>query len=273
MTDLQRPFTTPLPAPGRDQLAARTAERCERCGVERPWGALSACRCAEPRWRTFCTRCARSFGDGCLTMGPGGPPPAPICPACLATGETNGRKLRGSLDARLASIGTVATVTEGWDRLRLRATQAVSEFGLDAALGAVPPWVAGLADKSRPLPPGVEHARRKMDAVTALRVEEAGVRVALDRLGYLARPVEDKLARAIEAGDRASAMLGSWDGIAASADHEQLLKDAASALLGAAEAMRALVDSIRKRDLGPVVEAAVRRQRAIDQCRTALGID
>ena len=282
-------LTTPTNTSGLARIALRTVERCERCGAERAWGGVAACRCLMPAWRAFCTRCARGFGQALTAGDPKADHPVeidasrgaaeqgatPLCPSCVEIATVNGAKLRRVLESRLTPLAPMpndGAFAALWARIEGRGRDALVQFGIDAALPALPDWAARLADKLQPLPPGADSSRAKRDAVTALRVEDAGVRLALDRLGYLGRPVEEKLARAIESGSAAAAALASWDGLAASAEHEHELLEASQAVLVASQSIRTLVDSVRTRDLGPLVEASVRRQRAVEGCRLALGV-
>jgi hypothetical protein len=205
-----------------------------------------------------------------LAVRGGGTPP--LCPSCVEIATVNGAKLRVALDARLVGLARLPDLAAAWGRIETRAREALAMFGLDAAVAPLPEWAARLSDKTRPLPPGADSSRTKRDAVGALRLEDAGVRLALERLGYLGRPVEEKLRRALDSGAAATALLAGWDGLAASAEHEHELREAADALMVAVQTTRTLVDSLRTRDLGPVVEAAVRRQRAVEGCQRALGV-
>jgi ATP-dependent helicase/nuclease subunit A len=69
-----------------------------------------------------------------------------------------------------------------------------------------------------------------------------------------------------------SAWLASPVLLAADGAHEAELRAAAEALGAALGASAALIDSIRRRDLGPLVEAVVRRDRAVRACSAALGV-
>ncbi len=244
---------------GRAMLAARVSERCETCGVERARGSTAPCRCAAARWRPFCTRCAKPI-DGDL------------CPHCLSVAETNGRKLRANLDAALVRDGGLAGVGATFARLSARATTTLREFGLDSAVEPIPDWAARLADKSIPLPPGAEHSRVKLAAINELRVEDAAVRLALANLGYSGRPTDEKLAKAVEGAGEALALLQSWDGIAAGAEHEQTLRFAAETLAASLQTASTVLESVRRRDLSKLVEASVRRARALRNCQSALGV-
>jgi hypothetical protein len=205
-----------------------------------------------------------------LAVRGGGTPP--LCPSCVEIATVNGAKLRVALDGRLVGLAALPDLAAAWGRIETRAREALSMFGLDAAVAPLPDWAARLSDKTRPLPPGADSSRTKRDAVGALRLEDAGVRLALERLGYLGRPVEEKLRRTLDSGAAATALLAGWDGLAASAEHEHELREAADALMVAVQTTRTLVDSLRTRDLGPVVEASVRRQRAVEGCQRALGV-
>lgn len=249
----------PTPLSARALLVERTVERCDTCRAERPRGSAAACRCAEPRWRNFCTRCVKPL-DG------------ELCPHCLAVAEANGRKLRVVLDETLARYGGVAGAGNAFATARARAESTLREFGLGSVLTALPEWAVRLADKRVPLPPGAEHSRVKMKAITDLRLEAAAVDVALQALGYGGKPLDDKLAAAVSQGAQAAADLGSWDGLSGGGEHEQDVRTAAATLANAIGQIATLVESLRRRDLSRLVEAAVRRQRALRSCETALGV-
>ena len=253
------PTAVPEPILGKPLIAARTVERCEGCRTERPLGTATPCRCATPRWRMFCTTCVRPIDE-------------PVCPHCLAVATENGRQLREALEKTLSARGGLAGALEHHGRLRARVERAMGEFSLRTVLTPLPDWAARLLDKSAPLPPGVEHSRIKMNAVANLRLEDAGVRVALDSLGYAGLPAESKLAGAIEAGDSAAAILAAWDGLVASARQAQELRGASDGLLAADALAATLLESIKKRDVSRIVDAAVRRGRAVDACRHTLGL-
>lgn len=244
---------------GGELLARAISERCDGCGAERPRGSDAFCRCATPAWRPFCTRCVKAA--------PGG-----TCPHCRGIAEANGRKLRATLDETISRLGGLAGARAAAERTTARGESALREFGIAGVCAPLEPWAARLADKNIALPPGAEHSRPKMQAVHELRLEEAAVRVALAELGYTGTPTDEKLAKAIAtARDSVHALLG-WDGLAAGADHENALRSAASTLLNAIATAESLIETIRRRDLGKLVTAAVRRQRAVRNCQTALGI-
>ncbi|MBI1303426.1 MAG: hypothetical protein GC172_06525 [Phycisphaera sp.] len=244
---------------GRPQLEARTVERCERCRVERPLGSSAACRCVQPAWKPYCVRCARVI-EGT------------ICPHCLEVAETNGRQLRATLEGILAPRGGIAGALAAHERLKDRVTRAMTEFSISSALPVLPDWAMSLADPRAPLPPGTEHSRTKMEAARALRLEEAAVRLALDGLAYSGLPTEQRLQSAVGSGDSAAASLASWDGLVASPAQDHALREAARTLLSTDSLAATLLESITKRDLGRLVEAAVRRGRALEACRRAFGV-
>lgn len=249
----------PDPILGLPLVASRTVERCDGCRTERAVGSGTACRCATPRWGLFCTKCVRAID-------------APVCPHCLAVAAENGRQLRAALEKALVARGGVSGALAHHDRLRARVEQTMREFSLHTVLTPLPDWTARLLDKATPLPPGVEHSRIKMNAVSNLRLEDAGVRVALDSLGYAGLPVESKLRSTVEAGDAASARLSQWDGFIANASQEAELRAASETLLASDALAGTLLESIKKRDVSRVVDAAIRRGRAVDACRHTLGI-
>jgi len=244
---------------GLPLVAARTVERCDGCRTERPRGSSTPCRCATPRWQRFCTKCVRAIDDD-------------VCPHCLAVATANGQQVRATLDKALSARGGLAGAVEHHARLRARVENAMREFSLHSVLSPLPDWAVRLLDKAAPLPPGVEHSRMKMSAITNLRLEDAGVRVALDHLGYAGFPVESKLDGAIETGDAAVAKLASWDGFIALAAQEHELRAASEALLASDSLATTLLESIKRRDVSRIVDAAVRRGRAVDACRHALGV-
>ena len=244
---------------GRTLLAARMAERCDGCGAERARGSDAFCRCAQPRWRSFCTRCVKPV-DG------------ELCPHCVAVAEANGRKLKTVLDESLARDGGLAGAPSAHARMKSRAEATLREFGIDSAAAPLPEWAARLADKASPLPPGAEHSRPKLNAITELRLEDASVRVALANLGYTGRPTDEKLQKTVAQADDALAVISGWDGLAAGADHEALLRGAAASLSAAIATAGTLMETLRRRDLSRLVEAGVRRARAVRNCQTALGV-
>lgn len=244
---------------GMPLIAARTVERCEGCRAERAIGAETSCRCLEPRWRRYCTKCARFIDDD-------------VCPHCLAVGSENGRQVRARLERLLAARSGFVGAVEHHARLRARVESALREFSLRALLKPLPEWAAALADKRTPLPPGAEHSRPKMAAISELRLEDAGVRVALESLGYLGLPAETKLETALEAGDAAAMLLSGWDGVLGHAGQEAELCHAAEMLLASDALAGTVLESIKTRDVSRVVDAAVRRGRAVDNCRRVLGI-
>jgi hypothetical protein len=111
-----------------------------------------------------------------------------------------------------------------------------------------------------------------MEAARALRLEEAAVRLALDGLAYSGLPTEQRLQSAVASGDSAAASLASWDGLVASPAQDHALREAARTILSTDSLAATLLESIKKRDLGRLVEAAVRRGRALEACRSAFGI-
>ncbi len=195
-----------------------------------------------------------------------------MCAHCLAVATENGRQVRDSLEKHLARHGGIAGAIAHHERLRVRVGHAMREFSLRTVLTPLPEWATRLLDKSAPLPPGVEHSRVKMNAVSNLRLEDAGVRVALDNLGYSGLPAEAKLDGALEAGDGAAATLAAWDGLIALARHAQELRSAAEGLLASDALATTLLESIKKRDVSRLVDAAIRRGRAVDACRHTLGL-
>ncbi|MFM1869244.1 MAG: hypothetical protein RL591_2652, partial [Planctomycetota bacterium] len=121
------------PLSAEERLRARVVERCERCRTERAVGSTTACRCSEPAWKLFCTRCVRAF-DGNAANGanlasgnlanpdlanpnPANQNPANqnlagqnlaapnlanqnlagLCPNCVEIARTNGAQLRATL--------------------------------------------------------------------------------------------------------------------------------------------------------------------------------
>jgi len=247
------------PTSGRALLAARVAERCEGCGAERPRGSDAFCRCAAPKWRPFCTRCARAFEGE-------------LCPNCLAVAEVNGRKLRTNLDEILARDGGLSGASAAHARMKARAESTLREFGIDAAVAPLPTWAARLVDKNLALPPGAQHSRPKMTAINELRLEHAGVNLALTNLGYTGRPTDDKLAKTVALAGEALGELTAWDGLSAGGDHDQRLTSAASTLSASLSTASTLLETIRRRDLSALIEAGVRRARALRSCQTALGV-
>jgi hypothetical protein len=253
------PLTPPTSLSGRTLLDARLVERCDACRAERARGTHGVCRCTAPRWRNFCTRCVKAVdGDA--------------CPNCLAVAEANGRKLRAVVDEALVRHGGLAGAGNAFAAARTRAEGTLREFGIGSVLAPLPDWAVRLADKRAPLPPGAEHSRVKMKAITELRLEAASVEVALQALGYGGRPLDDKLVAAITQGTEAAADLASWDGLSGGGEHEQRVRSAATTLANAIGQIATLVDSLRRRDLSRLVEATVRRQRALRSCETALGV-
>lgn len=255
---MSQPPTQPPPS-GRSLLAARVAERCDGCGAERVRGSDAFCRCAKPVWRNFCTRCVKPI-DG------------ELCPHCLAVAEVNGRKLRTLLDEALAREAGLSGAPSAHARMKGRVDSTLREFGIDAAVAPLPTFAARLVDRNLALPPGAEHSRPKMTAINELRLEDAAVRMALNDLGYTGRPTDEKLVKTMSLADEALATLTAWDGLAAGAEHEQSLTNAASTLSAALSTAGALVETVRRRDLSRLIEAAVRRARAVRGCQTALGV-
>ena len=249
----------PHASAGRDRLAAALSERCDGCGAERPRGSEAFCRCPKPAWRPFCTRCLKpAEGGGCAH--------------CLGVAEVNGRKLRSALDETLARHGGLSGIVASVARTMARGESALREFGIASVLVPLEPWAARLADKTAPLPPGAEHSRPKMQAIGELRLEEAGVRVALADLGYTGAPTDDKLAKSLASPRELLAGLTGWDGLSAGAEHEHALRASAAALVNALATAESLIETLRRRDLSRLVTAAVRRQRAVRSCQTALGV-
>ena len=253
------PALDPRAALGREILCARVSERCEGCGAERARGSEGGCRCTQPNWRNFCTRCLKRIDED-------------ICPHCLAVAEANGRKLKGVLDSQLAREGTIAGVGAAHARIRTRAQSTLREFGIESAAAPLPEWAARIADKNIALPPGAEHSKPKMAAVNELRLEDAGVRLALTNLGYTGRPTDEKLVKTLALAEDALAIIASWDGLATGADHELRLRTAADTLAANLAAAGTLIETLRRRDLSRLVEASVRRARALRNCQSVLGI-
>lgn len=195
-----------------------------------------------------------------------------LCPHCLGIAEVNGRKLRTLLDETLARDGGLSGAAGAHARLKSRAEGTLREFGIDAAVTPLPSWASTLVDRNLALPPGAEHSRPKMAAINELRLEDAAVRIALTDLGYTGRPTDEKLAKTVTVADEALTTLTGWDGLAAGAEHEQLLTSAASTLSASLSTASTLLETIRRRDLSRLIEASVRRARALRSCQTALGV-
>jgi len=250
----------------RERLRARVVERCERCRTERAVGSTAACRCSEPAWRPFCSRCAKAF-DAAATSG--------LCPTCLETARTNGSKLRATLETRLVRDGGLAGAIAASARLETRAANTLVQFGLAGVVPALPAFAEKLTDPASPLPLGASASRAKMAAISQLRLEAASVRLALEKLGYLGQPVETKLARVAAETAAAARRLAAWadpsDSLAADGAHEGELREAAETLASGLTAATPLLDSVRNRDLSRLIEAVVRRDRAARQVGAALG--
>lgn len=249
----------PAPLLGHPIIAARTAERCESCRTERALGADTPCRCAAPRWRRFCTKCVRAIDSD-------------VCPHCLAVATENGRQVRHSLEKSLASRGGLAGALEHHARLRTRVAATMREFGVASLVPPIPEWATRLVDKRIPLPPGAEHSRPKMSAISDLRLEDAAVRVALDALGYMGLPAETKLEAALRAGDEAADLLAGWDGVLGHASQEAALRQATESLLASDALAATVLETIKSRDVSRLVDAARRRTRALGACERALGL-
>jgi hypothetical protein len=276
-----------IPLSAEDRLRARVVERCERCRTERAVGSTTACRCSEPAWKLFCTRCVRAF-DGNAANGANlasanlasanlaNSNLAGFCPNCVEIARTNGAQLRTALDTRLVREGGLAGAIAAAARLETRATDLLREFGLASVVPPLPDFARRLADPATPLPPGASSSRLKSAAISDLRLEAAAVRIATEKLGYLGTPVEEKLQRVVADARAAAAELSAWLAspvlLAADGAHEAELRAAAEALAAALGASTALIDSIRRRDLGPLIEAVVRRDRAVRACSAALGV-
>lgn len=244
---------------GRPLVAARTVERCGGCRTERAVGSTQPCRCAQPRWTPYCTKCAKAIaGD--------------ICEHCLAVATENGRQVRAFIEKNLAARGGVDGAIAHHARLRARVDTTMREFGLDAIVKPLPPWAAQLADKSTPMPPGAERSRVKSGAIRSLRLEDAAVRVAVESLGYSGLPAERKLAATLDSGDRAAAKLARWDGLIAHPEQERELREASESLLAGDAAAATMLETIKKRDVSRVIDAALRRGNAVESCRRALEI-
>jgi hypothetical protein len=201
---------------------------------------------------------------------------AGLCPNCVEIARTNGAQLRTALDTRLVRESGLAGAIAAAARLETRATDLLREFGLASVVPPLPDFARRLADPATPLPPGASSSRVKSAAISDLRLEAAAVRIATEKLGYLGTPVEEKLQRVVADARAAAAELSAWLAspvlLAADGAHEAELRAAAEALGAALGASAALIDSIRRRDLGPLVEAVVRRDRAIRACSAALGV-
>jgi hypothetical protein len=276
-----------VPLSAEERLRARVVERCERCRTERAVGSTTACRCSEPAWKLFCTRCVRAF-DGNAANGANlasanlasanlaNTNLAGLCPNCVEIARTNGAQLRTALDTRLVRESGLAGAIAASARLETRATDLLREFGLASVVPPLPDFARRLADPATPLPPGASSSRVKSAAISDLRLEAAAVRIATEKLGYLGTPVEEKLQRVVADARAAAAELSAWLAspvlLAADGAHEAELRAAAEALGAALGASAALIDSIRRRDLGPLVEAVVRRDRAVRACSAALGV-
>lgn len=276
-----------IPLSAEERLRARVVERCERCRTERAVGSTTACRCSEPAWKLFCTRCVRAF-DGNAANGANlansnlasanlaNTNLASLCPNCVEIARTNGAQLRTALDTRLVRESGLAGAIAASARLETRATDLLREFGLASVVPPLPDFARRLADPATPLPPGASSSRVKSAAISDLRLEAAAVRIATEKLGYLGTPVEEKLQRVVADARAAAAELSAWLAspvlLAADGAHEAELRAAAEALGAALGASAALIDSIRRRDLGPLVEAVVRRDRAVRACSAALGV-
>jgi hypothetical protein len=265
-----------------ERLRARVVERCERCRTERAVGSTTACRCSEPAWKLFCTRCVRAFdgnaanGANLASANLANSNLAGLCPNCVEIARTNGAQLRTALDTRLVRESGLAGAIAASARLETRATDLLREFGLASVVPPLPDFARRLADPATPLPPGASSSRLKSAAISDLRLEAAAVRIATEKLGYLGTPVEEKLQRVVADARAAAAELSAWLAspvlLAADGAHEAELRAAAEALGAALGASAALIDSIRRRDLGPLVEAVVRRDRAVRACSAALGV-
>ena len=281
-----------VPLSAEERLRARVVKRCERCRTERAVGSTTACRCSEPAWKLFCTRCVRAF-DGNAANGANlansnlasanlansnlaNTNLAGLCPNCVEIARTNGAQLRAALDTRLVRESGLAGAVAAAARLETRATDLLREFGLASVVPPLPDFARRLADPATPLPPGASSSRLKSAAISDLRLEAAAVRIATEKLGYLGTPVEEKLQRVVADARAAAAELSAWLAspvlLAADGAHEAELRAAAEALASALGASTALIDSIRRRDLGPLVEAVVRRDRAVRACSAALGV-
>jgi hypothetical protein len=286
-----------IPLSAEERLRARVVERCERCRTERAVGSTTACRCSEPAWKLFCTRCVRAF-DGNAANGANLANSnlasanlansilansnlaranlAGLCPNCVEIARTNGAQLRTALDTRLVRESGLAGAVAAAARRETRATDLLREFGLASVVPPLPDFARRLADPATPLPPGASSSRVKSAAISDLRLEAAAVRIATEKLGYLGTPVEEKLQRVVADARAAAAELSAWLAspvlLAADGAHEAELRAAAEALGAALGASAALIDSIRRRDLGPLVEAVVRRDRAVRACSAALGV-
>jgi hypothetical protein len=271
-----------VPLSAEERLRARVVERCERCRMERAVGSTTACRCSEPAWKLFCTRCVRAFdgnaanGANLASANLANSNLAGLCPNCVEIARTNGAQLRTALDTRLARDGGLAGAIAASARLETRTIDLLREFGLASVVPPLPDFARRLADPATPLPPGASSSRVKSAAISDLRLEAAAVRIATEKLGYLGTPVEEKLQRVVADARAAAAELSAWLAspvlLAADGAHEAELRAAAEALAAALGASTALIDSIRRRDLGPLIEAVVRRDRAVRACSAALGV-
>ena len=211
-----------VPLSAEERLRARVVERCERCRTERAVGSTTACRCSEPAWKLFCTRCVRAF-DGNAANGANGANSglAGLCPNCVEIARTNGAQLRTALDTRLVRESGLAGAIAASARLETRATDLLREFGLASVVPPLPDFARRLADPATPLPPGASSSRLKSAAISDLRLEAAAVRIATEKLGYLGTPVEEKLQRVV-ADARAAAegkRLADYDYFCAGAEY------------------------------------------------------
>ena len=195
-----------------------------------------------------------------------------ICPHCLHVAQTNGSKLRTALDQRLAREQGISGAITAFMRMRDRCVTTMREFAIDTVLAPLPPWAPTLIDAKLPPPPGAEHSRAKMRAIGELRLEDASVRLALEALGYGGKPTEEKLTRTLALGDAAVATLTAWDNLAIDREHEQSLREAVEAIVVNTQLAGTLLESLRRRDLTRLIEASVRRARALDACRQTLGV-
>lgn len=242
---------------GAALLSARVVERCAGCGAERPRGSATACRCAQPRFAPYCTRCVKTVAE------------AP-CPHCLEVARTNGAALGRDIDAALAKSGGRAGAANAVARLETRAATLLREFSVDSVVPPLPAWAGPLIE-----PSAADSARRapaERSAISDLRLEQAAVRLATEQLGYLGRPIEEKLARIVDEARAHAAALATFDGLAVGHEQTAAALAAANGLAAALSGAEAPISSIKSRSLDRLAEAASRRARALAACARALRI-
>ncbi|MFM7134539.1 MAG: hypothetical protein ACKO0W_09510 [Planctomycetota bacterium] len=233
---------------GATALDARVVERCAGC-AERPRGSAGGCRCATPRFAPYCTRCVKTV--------PGAP-----CPHCLEVARANGASLGREIDGLLAKHGGRAGAAAAAARLESRVATLLGEFSIDAVAPALPAWAEPLVDAKTP----AERSRAEAAALSDLRLEQAAVRLAIDGLGYAGRPTEEKLRRIVDESRGQSALLASFDGLAAGHEQVGAVRAAASGLASGLATAETLISSVKTRNLDRLSEAASRRDRALAAC-------